>query len=300
MAGDQRGNGPADAVAIGIDRYSPVTEKGLNGSLDGNANPVGHHEAIDKKVGLLRCRRRLRRALGCGAMAAVLRIVVNAEIRGRFVSHVRGVGKHHDLVNLQSGIEQILDLFVIDARGVGCDARIEKLNLVATLLSGSIQQAGERFLETHAYPFGKGIADQQDAPRGGFHRHVADRPVLEAEAVRDQPVPKFAPDIVSVEIRRETMIIERVGDSRRAYLFLTHGEAGIDEIKPQEQRQAIEGKSDVDERPLQGEITFQPPLRQTYPESLDMPTDSRKGIVFGLPEYNRRCSASTSLELDPD
>jgi len=61
IADVQPRNGPADAVVIGIDRYSPVTEKGLYGSLDGNADPVGHHEAIDKKVGLpLRRRRGLR------------------------------------------------------------------------------------------------------------------------------------------------------------------------------------------------------------------------------------------------
>src|SRR5205807_9177108 len=56
------------------------------------------------------------------------------------------------------------------------------------------QQAGKGILVSHADPFRKGVADQQDAARRGFQRHVAGRSVPEAEAVGDQRVAHLAPE----------------------------------------------------------------------------------------------------------
>src|SRR5258705_3747933 len=99
-------NRPADAGVIGIDRPSPVAEKGLNERLEVNAHPVGHHEAIYKEISLLRvCRRRLCGTLRRGAMALVFWIVVDAEIGSRFVCHIRRIGKQYDFVELQSAFE---------------------------------------------------------------------------------------------------------------------------------------------------------------------------------------------------
>lgn len=99
-AGVEARNRPADAGVIGIDRPSPVAEKGLNGLLEVNTHPVGHHEVIYKKISLLRrCRRRLCGALRRGAMALVFWIVVDAEIGSRFVCHIRRIGKQYDFVD---------------------------------------------------------------------------------------------------------------------------------------------------------------------------------------------------------
>ncbi len=185
----------------------------MNRSLESDAHAVGHHEAIDQEIRLASARRRrLGGPLRGGAMRAVFRIVVDTEIRGRFVGDIRRVGKHHDLVELQAAIQQIFYLFVIDARRVGRDARVEKFDLLAALLPRTMQHACKGILETHPDAFGKEIADQKNAARGGFQRDVSNRCVLQPETVGDQRVAQFAPDIVAVEVSGKAMVIDGVGD----------------------------------------------------------------------------------------
>ena len=186
-------------------------------------------------------------------MRAVLRIVVDAEIGIRLVGHVGSVGKHHDLVELQSEIEQVLYLLVIDAGRIGRDAGVEELDPVVALLPRALQQAGEGILIAHADALGEGIADQQDAARCRFQLYGPGRRVLEAEAVGDQPVAHLAPDIVAVETGGQPMVIDGIGDPDRTLAFLARGEARPGKIERQKQRQAIGRGTGVNQRPPQAE-----------------------------------------------
>ena len=186
-------------------------------------------------------------------MRAGLRIVVDAEIGIRLVGHVGSVGQHHDLVELQSEVEQVFYLLVIDAGRIGRDPGVEELDPVVALLPRALQQPGEGILIAHADALGEGVADQQDAARRRFQRDGPGRRVLEAEAVGDQPVAHLAPDIVAVETGGQPVVIDGIGDPGRTLAFLAHSEARPGKIERQKQRQAIGRDARVNQRPAQAE-----------------------------------------------
>lgn len=129
--------------------------------------------------------------------------------------------------------------------------------LFAAFLSGAIELACERIFETHPDPLGERIADQEYAPRFRFQRHLSNGSVLEPQTVRDQPVPQFAPDIVTVEVSRKAVVVYCVGDPRRALFFLAPCEARIGEIEREKQDQTIDKNTGMNQGPPQGEIAKQ-------------------------------------------
>ena len=209
--------------------------------------------SIRKLLSLRRGHRRLASILRAGVQCArYFGIVVDTEIEVRFVRHVGRVGKHHDLVELQSEFEQVFYLLVIDDRRIGRDAGVEKFDLVVALLPRVLQQAGEGIFKAHGDALGEEIADQQDPARRRFQRHGSGRGVLESEAVGDQAVAHFAPDVVAVEAGGETMVVDGIGDPGPTHGFLAPGQARTGEIERQEQHQAIQRRTGVNERPGAG------------------------------------------------
>jgi hypothetical protein len=66
-----------------------------------------------------------------------------------------------------------------------------------------MEQAGKALLERHADAFGERVADQQDTARRGRQRDVAHDSVAETEVVGDEAIPREAPAILAVEVRRK-------------------------------------------------------------------------------------------------
>ena len=97
------------------------------------------------------------------------------------------------------------------------------------------EQTGKCALEGQTNAFGKGVPDQENPARRRLQRHVAGRGVLEAEIVGDEPVARFAPDIVAVEFGSKAVVIDGVVDARSARLLLSAREGGIGEVEDQEQ-----------------------------------------------------------------
>jgi len=118
----------------------------------------------------------------------------------------------------------------------------------------ALEQTGKRIIEGHSDAFDKRISHQQNPARTRFQRHVAHRGILEAEVVGDQAVARLAPDVVAVEIGRQTVIVDGLGDARRACLFLAHREGGIEEVEEKKQRQAVQYQCRVDEKAPRREI----------------------------------------------
>ena len=188
------------------------------------------------------------------AETVIFRIVIDAEIGRRFVFNIRTVRQQHDLVELQPAFKQVLDLLVVDNRGIRRDPGIQKFNFLGPFASRALEHAGERIVEGHSDALGKGIAYQQNPVRARFQRHIADRGILEAEIVGDQPVARLAPDVVAVEIGGKAVIIDGVVDARAALALLSHGEGRIEQIEAEEQCEAVKNHQRVEEEALWREI----------------------------------------------
>src|SRR5579872_139138 len=189
-------------------------------------------------------------------MGTIFRIVIDAEVMRRFVRHIGGVGEQHDLVESKSLFDEVLDLLVVDAWRVGCGGGIEEFDFFRSLLAGAIEQTGEAVLERHSNAFGKGIPDQENSPMSRLQRHLADRSVLEAEAVRDEPVANLAPDVIAVEIGSKTVVVNRVGNPCTPRV-LAGSQRRIDKIEQQQQRKAINDHAGIDEGPPKREMPAQ-------------------------------------------
>src|SRR6266566_2423321 len=93
----------------------------------------------------------------------------------------------------------MFDLLVVNDRRIGSDCGIQELDLLGAFESGLVKQAGKCLLKGYADSFRKGITDQNHSAPRWYQRHGPSRAVLEAEAVRIQPVGAAAPDIITGE-----------------------------------------------------------------------------------------------------
>src|SRR5262245_61182646 len=76
--------------------------------------------------------------------------------------------------------------------------------------------------------------------RGRLQRHIASGTVLEAEAVGDQAIARFAPQVVPVEFRGKAVVESGVVNASRALALVSLRDGGIGEIEEEKEPQTIE------------------------------------------------------------
>ena len=132
----------------------------------------------------------------------------------------------------------MLDLPVIKRGRIRDHPGIEKFDRVGPLQAGGKQATGKRVCERNSRPFGKGIADEQDASGCGSERDVAHPSVAKAQAVGDERVANVTPAVVAVEIAHQGVVIRRMRIAR-PLVFLVQ-KRRINEIHAEEEQDAVD------------------------------------------------------------